>query len=56
MKIPVISAIILIALFAWLFHAYSEVSVYACSEVTKQDPVDVQKLCAKAKRNRPWMN
>ena len=56
MKIPVISAIILVALFAWLFHAYSEISVYACSEVDKQSPQDVQQLCAKARKNRPWMN
>ena len=55
MKITVISTIILIALFAWLFHAYSEVSVYACSEVNKQTPQDVQQLCANARKNRPWM-
>ena len=37
-----------------LFHAYIEIylksPVYACSEVTKQDPINVQQICKKAWR------
>jgi hypothetical protein len=45
----------MIALFAWVLNTHLEPSVYACAEVSKQDPIDVQRLCNQAKRNRPWM-
>jgi hypothetical protein len=49
--------VFLIALFAWVLNTQINYStVYPCSEVTKQDPEDVQRVCAQAKRNRPWMN
>ena len=48
----------ILSLFLWsgiiyvIVDSIPESKVYACSEVTKQDPVDVQKLCKKAwKRN-----
>jgi hypothetical protein len=47
----------LVALFAWVLNTHIEYpTVYPCSEVTTKDPVDVQRVCAQAKRNRPWMN
>ena len=32
------------------FYGRSESKVYVCSEVTKEDPQDVQKICKKAWR------
>ena len=47
---------LLIALFAWILNTQVEYSVvYACSEVTKQDPIEVQKLCEREKRGKWWM-
>jgi hypothetical protein len=37
------------------YKTTTETSVYACSEVSKNDPPNVQKLCAQARKNRPWM-
>jgi len=48
--------VFLIALFAWVLNTQIEYpTVYACSEVTTKDPADVQRACAQAKRNQPWM-
>lgn len=55
MKAIAISLIMLGSLFAWIFYAHSETSVYACSEVTKQDPIDVQKFCERERRGKWWM-
>lgn len=46
---------LLIALFAWVFNTHVEPSVYACSEVTQSDPIDVQKLCERERRGKWWM-
>lgn len=48
---------LLIALFAWVFNTQVEQStVYACSEVTKRDPMEVQRLCERERRGKWWMN
>jgi len=50
-------AALLMALFAWVFNTQIEYStVYACSEVTKSDPIDVQRLCERERRGKWWMN
>jgi hypothetical protein len=47
---------IIISLFMWVaiiyvvIDAIPQSNVYACSEVNKRDPVDVQKLCKKTWR------
>jgi hypothetical protein len=46
---------LLIALSAWILNTHVDTLPYACAEVSKQDPIEVQKLCAQAKRNRSWM-
>jgi hypothetical protein len=44
-----------IALAAYIFNVHMEPSVYACSEVTKKDPADVQKICERERRGKWWM-
>jgi hypothetical protein len=55
MKLIIMAVILLVALLSLVFTANSEPSVYACSEITKQDPVDIQKLCDKERRGKWWM-
>ena len=47
--------VIMVVIIAWVLNNHVEPSVYACSEVTKRDPIEVQRLCAQDKRNKPWM-
>jgi hypothetical protein len=56
MNVLLFNIALLIALFAWIFNTQIEYSVvYACSEVTQRDPVDVQKLCERERRGKWWM-
>jgi hypothetical protein len=47
--------ICLMALFAYVLNDNIEPSVYACSDVAKRDPNEVQRLCDRARKNQPWM-
>ena len=55
MNIMLFFIVIMVAILAWFLNNYVEPSVYACSQVTKQDPIEVQRLCAQEKRNKSWM-
>jgi hypothetical protein len=46
---------VMIALLAWVLNTQLEPSVYACSEVTQKDPIEVQKLCESARKGKWWM-
>ena len=46
---------LMVVLFAYVLNNSTEQSVYACSEVTKSDPIEVQKLCDRARKSQPWM-
>ena len=50
-------AAVWIALLAWILNTklYYPV-VYACSEVTKNDPIDVQQICEQERKGKWWMN
>jgi len=52
----VVFVIALAALHSTLTEVVSESLVYACNEVTKRDPVDVQKLCERERKGKWWMN
>ena len=48
--------VLLITLFAWIFNTQVEYSVvYACSEVTQRDPIEVQRICERERRGKWWM-
>jgi len=56
LRVFFVFVVALIALHSALTEVVSEPSVYACRDVTKQDPVDVQKLCEREKKGKWWMN
>jgi len=39
-------------IFVFAYYIYEHKIVYACSEVTKGDPIDVQKLCERITKRR----
>jgi hypothetical protein len=45
-----ISALIAIIIYLAGFHGRNTSTVYVCSEVTKEDPKDVQQICKKSWR------
>ena len=45
-----VATLIGLVIYLAAFYGRSESKVYVCSEVTKEDPQDVQKICKKAWR------
>lgn len=51
MRLAFIASILLwIVIGFGLYYSWPNSNIYACSEVTKQDPEDVQKICKRAWR------
>lgn len=43
---------ILVGIYIFTKYIYDPKIVYACSEVTKNDPIDVQKLCERLTKRK----